>query len=244
MWDNTHENPDAREEGESEGSSAGSVVGEMPEVDEVVEEPVLFSPVNLDVRARNVAMGMASLDGVDLAEIFKQRARVLRTVPFFLKGAFRGAMRVALEEAQCARDRNDDNRDTRAWKLFLLLPRMLLSRPPRGGRVPRKQLEERFQKFSAGQWAELIEASASLSTRGSEAAVRRRRRDQGDNVSKRALELVQMGELSAGRLALEGAQIAPGDDATYKALTDAPSPQSTFVTVHRRGTPRRTVQVG
>ena len=59
VWD-THENPDAREEGESEGgSSAGSDVGEMPEVDEVVDEPVLFSPVNLDVMARNVAMGMA-----------------------------------------------------------------------------------------------------------------------------------------------------------------------------------------
>ena len=73
---------------------------------------------------------------------------------------------------------------------------MLLSRPPRGWRVPRKQLEERVQKFSAGQWAELIEASTGLSTRGSEAAVRR---DQCDNVSKRAdraLELVQMGELS------------------------------------------------
>ena len=178
VWDNTHENPEAREEGESEGSSAGSVVGEMPEVDEVVEEPVLFSPVNLDVRARNVAMGMASLDGVNLAEIFKQRARVMRSVPLFLKGAFRSAMRVALEEAQCARDRNDSNRDTRAWKLFLLLPRMLLSRPLRAGRIPRMQLEERFQKFSAGQWAELIEASTSLSTRGSEAAVRRRRRDQ------------------------------------------------------------------
>ena len=136
MWDNTHENPDAREGGESEGSNAGSVVGEMP----VVEKPVLFSPVNLDVRARNVAMVMASLDGVDLAEIFKQRARVMRTVPLCLKGAFRSAMRVALEEVQCARDRNDDNRRE--------LPRMLLSRPPRGGRVPRKQLEERFQKFS------------------------------------------------------------------------------------------------
>ena len=84
VWDNTHENPDAREEGESEGgSSAGSDVGEMPEVGEVVEGPVLFSPVNLDVRARIVAMGMASLDGVDLAEIFKQGARVIRTVLCF-----------------------------------------------------------------------------------------------------------------------------------------------------------------
>ena len=137
----------------------------------------------------------------------------------------KGAAKLAqLEERELAEVGQRDNRDTRAWKLFLLPPRMLLSRPPRGGRVPRKQLEERFQKFSAGQWAELIEASASLSTRGSEAAVRRRRRDQGDSISKRAdraLELVQMGELSAGRVALEGAQIAPGDDATYKGLTDA-----------------------
>ena len=53
--------------------------------------------------SHNVAMEMASLDGVNLAEIFKQRARVMRTVPLFLKGAFRSAMQ---EEAQCARDRN------------------------------------------------------------------------------------------------------------------------------------------
>ena len=68
-------------------------------------------------------------------------------------------------------------------------------------RVTRKQLEERFQKFSAGQCAELIEASTSLSTRGSEAAVRRRRKDQGDNVSKRAdraLELVQWASCPQG----------------------------------------------
>ena len=245
MWDNTHY-PEAREEGESEGSSAGSVVGEMPEVDEVVEEPVLFSPVNLDVRVRNVAMGMASLDGQHRRD-FQTEGQSDEDSPIVSEGCI--PKRHALEEAQCARDRNDDNRDTRAWKLFLLLPRMLLSRPPRGGRVPRKQLEERFQKFSAGQWAELIEASTGLSTTGSEAAVRRRRRDQGDNVSKRAdraLELVQMGELSAGRLALEGAQIAPGDDVqgVDGRHLETPSLQSTFVTVHRRGTPRRRIQVG
>ena len=36
----------------------------------------------------------------------------------------------------------------------------------------------------------------------------------------RALKLVQMGELSAGRLALDGAQVADGNQATLKALTD------------------------
>ena len=67
----------------------------------------------------------------------------------------------------------------RAWKLFLLLTRMILSRPPRGVHVPKKT------EFSAGQWAELVKASSSLFTRGTEDAARRRRRDHGDNVSKR-----------------------------------------------------------
>ena len=33
-----------------------------------------------------------------------------------------------------------------------LIPRMLLHRPPRGGLVPRKRLEERFRSCEAGEW--------------------------------------------------------------------------------------------
>ena len=94
---------------------------------------------------------------------------------------------------------------------------------PRGGQVPKKQLEERFSMFSAGQWAELIRGSLALSATGSQAAIRRRRRRNHDDVHKRAdraMQLVQMGELSAGRLALDGAQVAGGDHATLQALTD------------------------
>ena len=50
--------------------------------------------------------------------------------------------------------------------------------------------------------------------------MRRRRREQGDGVEKRAnrvLSLVQMGELSAARQALDG---APRTLATLRALTD------------------------
>ena len=46
---------------------------------------------------------------------------------------------------------------------------------------------------------------------------------RGDDVQKRpdrALKLVQMGELSVGRLALDGAQVADRNQATLKALTD------------------------
>ena len=53
--------------------------------------------------------------------------------------------------------------------------------------------------------------------------MRRRRREQGDGIeirANRALSLVQMGELSAARQALDGAPIAPGMLATLCALTD------------------------
>ena len=51
----------------------------------------------------------------------------------------------------------------------------------------------------------------------------RRRRREGDDIQRRADRaqvLVQLGELSAGRHALEGASIAPGNQATLDALRD------------------------
>ena len=46
----------------------------------------------------------------------------------------------------------------------------------------------------------------------------------GTNISERraarAHALVQLGELSAGRVALEAAELAPGTEETYRALTD------------------------
>ena len=35
---------------------------------------------------------------------------------------------------------------------FTLLPRMLLTKLPRGGEVPKNKLLERVQKFASGQW--------------------------------------------------------------------------------------------
>ena len=52
-------------------------------------------------------------------------------------------------------------------KLFLLLPRMLLHKPPRGGLVPRKDLEERFADFAVGRWAQLFRASCEADVQAS-----------------------------------------------------------------------------
>ena len=95
------------------------------------------------------------LDTVDLRATFSRRACAMKTTPHFLRGPFRNALRLAMEEAV----RAGDVHQNRGWKLFLLLPRLLLHRPPRGGKVHRSKLVERFDDFARGSWRKLLEAS-------------------------------------------------------------------------------------
>ena len=58
-------------------------------------------------------------------------------------------------------------RASRGWKLFLLLPRLLLHRSPRGGKIPKAQLQRRMEAFSRGDWApvnERVQPEASPAT--------------------------------------------------------------------------------
>ena len=72
----------------------------------------------------------------------------MKSVPHFLRGAYRGAMRIAMEEAT----QPDLRRSER-------LPRMLLHRPGRGGNISKTKLTSRFDDFSAGRWDVLVSAS-------------------------------------------------------------------------------------
>ena len=87
------------------------------EVSEVVEPTVAENPVVLEARVRAPVRAFASLDAVNFVDLFNHRAIVMRSVPNVL---------------------NSEVRVVRGWKLFLLLPRMLLFRPPRGGVVPER----------------------------------------------------------------------------------------------------------
>ena len=60
----------------------------------------------------------------------------MKSPPKFLRGAYRSAIRVAMTEADLGYAARDELRVTRSWKLFLLLPRMLLHKPVRGGLIP------------------------------------------------------------------------------------------------------------
>ena len=162
-------------------------------------QDILFVP-----ERRSMATGFESLDMVDFERVFEVRALVMKSVPGFMKGAFRGAMKISLEEIKKGQLASNVETTTRGWKLFMLLPRMLLCRPPRGGLIPRKRLEERF---NAGDWVNLIEFSLECGMQGVVAQSRKRRRDgQNDveNRAARALHLAQMGELSSARQSFGG----------------------------------------
>ena len=149
-----------------------------------------------------------------------RRAVVMKTVPKFLRGPHRSAMRLAMEEAL----HENDHRRERGWKLFFLLPRLLLFRPARGGNTHKGKLAQRFQYFSEGRWSELLRVSTQSAEGASKAQSRKRRHriveQELDRRASRALSLVQMGELSSGRQALEGASLAPGTRQTLEALRD------------------------
>ena len=91
-------------------------------------------------------------------------------------------------------------------------------KPPKGRKVSKNALLNRFTKFAQRQWLDLLTQSVAASAAAIE--MRSRRRTTGtDSVEKRAERaeaLICLGEISAARRALE----ASGTEATHRALTD------------------------
>ena len=106
----------------------------------------------------------------------------------------------------------------------VVLPRMLLHRPSRGGLISKAKLAAPFEDFSHGRWQKLIDAGRHCAEEAATAVSRKRRRtNQQSDIERRAVRvqsLVQLGELSAGRQALEGADLAPGSIQTRQELSN------------------------
>ena len=142
------------------------------------------------------------MDQVNVVGIFHHRVAVMKTVPRFLQGPFRNVMKVVLEEVMAS---DDPTRKERGWKVFSMLPRMLLHRPPGGGHVSRNKLSSRFEAFNRGEWTRLIEASIACDAQAAQSR-RHQRRRAADAVEQRAIRaetLVQVGELRV-RTSLQG----------------------------------------
>ena len=100
-----------------------SVAGTQGVVSEVEAEVEIAALGHRPLQAAFMA-----LDQLSVEEIFKQRAFVMKVVAQLLKGPHRNAIRVVLEEAIA-----ESHARQGGWKLFMVLPRMLLHCLPRGG---------------------------------------------------------------------------------------------------------------
>ena len=89
----------------------------------------------------------------------------------------------------------------------MMIPRMLLHRPPGGGVVTKEKLVGRFELFRQGHWTQLIHARVG-------SVIRKRRSPDTDDEDELQMmwcngracaeAFVQVGELSSARQALEG----------------------------------------
>ena len=165
---------------------------------------------------------LRGLDQIDVVHFFSVRAVVMKSPPKFVRGAYNVAMRIALQEIEAGFQSQNEERQSKGWKLFLLLPRMLLFRPHRGGLIPKQRLLDRFLLFSRGSWTELLIQSRDHAEAARTGSIRRRRShvDTQQRRAERAQTLVLMGEVSAGRQALDGASLAPGT--TQETLEQVP----------------------
>ena len=135
--------------------SEASEVGDDGGVDDTPPE----FPIVVD-RGRSQSEAFAPMSSVDLKECFTFRACLMRTVPQIMKGAFRLAIRTALEEILVGHHSGSEERMTRGMEVVhVLLPRMMLFRPRRGGTISRQKLEERVRFFQEDQWQQLLDQS-------------------------------------------------------------------------------------
>ena len=167
----------------------------------------------------------ASLDAVDLAAEFGTPVPTMQSVPVFLRSGVRQAFVLALLVLREAYTRGTAPQQTRAWKLFLLAPRLLLHRPREPGTVGREALLQRSRDFLAGRWDTLLSATrtaAAAPRAGSAADVAAAADAEAFRERRRALACanVRRGEVSRARATLTSAAVAPGTDETFAALSD------------------------
>ena len=119
-------------------------VREVSSVVGSVEVPILAKDPDPEVGDVRLSAGaraaLQSLDDLNLVEEPSRRPSVMKSPFAFLRGAFRSALKLAIQEAVQGCETGDLMRQGRGWKLLMMLPRMLLFKLPRGGSIGKERL--------------------------------------------------------------------------------------------------------
>eukprot|EP00973_Karenia_brevis_P005099 700396-Karenia_brevis.AAC.1 len=148
------------------------------------------------------------MNDLDLEAEIRKSTRTVRDVPRWFRASLRHAFMFAL--------RARHHRPVAGWKLFILIPRMLLRPTEENGEDGKRIFLERYRRFQAGDWASLLQdASAnsgqSWTTCASEESDKLKRREA-------AADKVRLRELSRARMILTSLGLAPGSEETLHEL--------------------------
>ena len=182
-----------------------------PQPHPIPQEPVVSG------RRETADVDWGQLDQFQVDDLFLTRVPMLKSCPHFLRGRLREAFQVALRERFRAKLMGDEDGQVRGWKLFALVPMMLLHRPCGTGSVGRCELVHRADRFAAGRWAELIREATQHQAVHTPRCERSEEADQ-QHRGKAAQERVQRGQVSRARHELTGAKLVPKDEATLNEL--------------------------
>ena len=163
---------------------------------------ILLMETRTSQSAAAQAGALLSLDNVDLQEELGHPSPTLQDVPPLLRAAVRGALVQALERAAGAATGTGSSRALGALHTG---PRMLLARTA-----------TRATAFQRGEWLPLLQSTRRMRTRHATA--------WPSLLTNQACAQVQRGEISRARQVPTTTELAPGNEATWAALTDPARP--------------------
>ena len=130
--------------------------------------------------------------------------RTVTRVPNAAVSVFRQCCSIPLERIA------SDPSDAVAWQHLMLVPRMVLTPPKRGGRAGTQEIRHLCQKFLEYRWEELLQLNIPRSSKESKVSRNHQRNS--------ALRLVCYGELSRAARILCSKGLAPATQATVDKL--------------------------
>ena len=155
------------------------------------------------------------MDEVNLEEVFLSRTPMLKSCPvFFVDVSTIVSVWLYGKKGTEQSWQVMQWREERAWKLFGLIPVMLLHRPRGCGSVGKQELAERANKFGRGQWRELLASSQEVPNHP-------QAKDDQDIFTEQkrqgrpACNRVQQGQVSWDRQELIGATFGPRKPARH-----------------------------
>ena len=169
-----------------------------------------------------LAAAWAALDAITLQDEWKHSCATVREVPEFFSRQVQEAFHVATSRIREMHGKKKDLELERAWKLFLLLPRMLLSRTKHKGEEGKSEFFSRFRAFQRGDWVRLVQ-QARLPKREKKAQRVDVESDRVQAKLRAAEQRARLGELSHARQELVGTPLAPRTMSTYYKLADPTS---------------------